>query len=330
MGGMTTQHPYSALTPDLILDAVDALDLRCDGRLLPLASYENRVYQVGQEDGPPVVVKFYRPGRWSVEAIQEEHDFALALQADELPVVAPLQCQGRTLHQHAGFLYAVFPRRGGRQPELEQPEVLAWIGRLMARFHVQGGAADFRHRPRLDAASFGDAAIAQLRLSPRLPAVLAPQWLALAEEAMVPVRAAFDGLPDLVWRRCHGDCHPGNILWTPDGPHFVDLDDSRMAPAVQDLWMLLPGERSEQAAALADLLAGYEDMAEFDYRELRLIEPLRTLRLLHYAAWLDARQDDPAFAQAFAWFGSEQYWHDQCAQLREQLVRMALPPLFSM
>ncbi|SCK07074.1 serine/threonine protein kinase [Vogesella sp. LIG4] len=327
---MTSIHPYAALTPDLILDAVESLGLRCDGHLLALNSYENRVYQIGMDDGAPLVAKFYRPQRWSDAQILEEHRFAAELLAEEIPVVAPLAFDGDTLLHWNGFRFALFPRRGGRAPELEDPQVLQWLGRFLGRIHLVGAAHDFAVRPTLDSYSFGHQSLTRILACPLLPAYLAPRYQAAAQQALQQVDAAFAALPDIRWLRSHGDCHTGNVMWTPDGPHFVDLDDSRMAPAVQDLWMLLSGDRQQQAGQLAELLAGYEDFAEFDYRELRLIEPLRTLRLMHYSAWLAARWDDPAFPAAFPWFGSEQYWLERIVELEGQCAAMREPPLFAL
>ena len=324
-------HPYDALTPDTVLDALDATGLRGDGRLQALNSYENRVYLARLEDGGAVVLKFYRPGRWSEAQIAEEHEFAAELAAAELPMVAPLLLQGRTLHRHGGFRYNVSPARGGRRPELEDPEVLEWIGRLLARLHQVGAARRFGQRPALDAQAFGAEPVEWLLASGMIPPEAEGRWreaaqgaLTLATEAMTACEAP-DGIKTL---RLHGDCHPGNILWTPDqGPHFVDLDDSRSGPAVQDLWMLLSGERQQQQRQLGALLDGYETLREFDRRELALIEPLRTLRLLHYSAWLARRWCDPIFPINFPWFGSAAYWQEQAAMLWQQVEAMEQPAL---
>lgn len=324
-------HPYDALTPDVVLDALDATGLRGDGRLQGLNSYENRVYLARLEDGGAVVLKFYRPGRWSEAQIAEEHGFALELAEAEVPMVAPLRLQGRTLHRHGDFLFSVSPARGGRRPELDDPEVLEWIGRLMARLHLVGAARPFASRPALDAQSFGQEPLAWLLEQGQLPPESAGRWreaaqaaLGLASDAMAACAAPY-GIATL---RLHGDCHPGNILWTPDqGPHFVDLDDSRSGPAVQDLWMLLSGERQQQQRQLGALLDGYETLREFDRRELALIEPLRTLRLLHYSAWLARRWSDPIFPLNFPWFGSASYWQEQAAMLWQQVEAMQQPPL---
>ncbi len=319
--------PYAGLTPDCVLDALEGMGLAADGRLLALNSYENRVYQVGIEDAAPVVVKFYRPARWNDEAILEEHAFTAELAAREIPVVAPLVIDGRTLHDHAGFRFAVYPRRGGRAPELDDPDTLEWLGRFIGRIHAVGAVAPFRHRPRLDVATFGDEPLAFLLDGDWLPAELREPYAAIAAQALDGVRAAFDRAGAVADLRLHGDCHAGNVLWTDDGPHFVDFDDARSGPAVQDLWMLLSGERPDMTRQLADVLAGYEDFREFDPRELQLVEALRTLRLIHYSAWLARRWTDPAFPAAFPWFGGQRYWQDQVLTLREQVAAMQEPPL---
>jgi len=326
-------HPYSRLTPDVLLDALESVGLRCDGRLLALNSYENRVYQVGIEDEAPVVAKFYRPERWTDAQIQEEHDFAHELASAEIPVVEPLAFEGRTLLQAQGFRFAVFPRRGGRAPELEDRDTLEWLGRFIGRIHAVGGVKPFAHRPRLDIQTFGVEPRDDLLASGFIPEELRPAWIEVAQRALDGVRAAFARAGDVATLRVHGDCHIGNVLWTPStgnrpgGPHFVDLDDSRMAPAVQDLWMLISGERSMMSQQLRHLLRGYEDFAEFDDRELLLLEALRTLRLLHYSAWLARRWDDPAFPIAFPWFNTPRYWQDRVIELREQVAAMQEEPL---
>ena len=325
---MPTPHPYDALTPDLILDALETAGIRGDGRLLALGSYENRVYQVWREDdGPPVVVKFYRPQRWSDAAIAEEHAFALELDEREVPVVAPMVLAGRTLHQHATFRFAVYPRRGGRSPELDRPDVLARIGRFLGRLHVVGSASRFAARPTLDIASFGDEPRAFVLDGGFVPPDIVEAYTAISVQALDAVRRAFDRAGAVGSLRLHGDCHAGNVLWTDDGPHFVDLDDARMGPAVQDLWMLLSGDADAQTTQLAHVLEGYEQFRDFDRRELLLIEPLRTLRLIHYSGWIARRFDDPAFPAAFPWFGTQRYWQDRILELREQIALMDEPPL---
>ncbi len=321
-------RPFADLSPDLVLDAIDSTGLASDGRQLALNSYENRVYQVGIDEAAPVIAKFYRPGRWSTDAILEEHAFTLILAEHEIPAVAPLVIGGRTLHEHGGYRFSLSPRRGGRTPELDLPEVLEWIGRFIGRIHAIGAVEPFRFRPTLDIASFGTTPRDFLIAGDWIPTDLRPAYESVVEQALTGVRACFEraGKPEQI--RLHGDCHRGNLLWTDAGPHFVDFDDARMGPAVQDLWMLLSGERAEMTRQLADVLAGYEDFREFDHRELHLIEALRTLRLIHYAAWLARRWEDPAFPAAFTWFGTQHYWQDHILHLREQVAAMEEGPLW--
>lgn len=326
------EHPYSALTPDVVLNALEGVGLRCDGSLQALNSYENRVYLVGIADALPVVAKFYRPQRWRDEAILEEHAFSRELQEREIPVVAPLALDGgRTLHAAHGFRFAVFPRRGGRAPELDKPDTLQWMGRFLGRIHAVGAIAPFRARPALDIASFGEDSYEFLLKHRFLPEDLLPAWQSVASQALEGVRRCYARAGAVSQIRLHGDCHAGNVLWTDSGemrgPHFVDFDDCRMGPAVQDLWMLLSGERAEMTQQLGDVLAGYEDFCEFDSRELHLVEALRTLRLIHYSAWLARRWDDPAFPTAFPWFNTQRYWQDRILELREQVALMDEPPL---
>jgi Ser/Thr protein kinase RdoA (MazF antagonist) len=319
-------HPYEALTPDVVLDALEGLGLACDGRLQALSSYENRVYQVALEEGHDVVAKFYRPGRWSAEQILEEHAFAAELQAAEVPVVAPLVLQGATLNAHAGFLFSVSPRRGGRAPELEDADVLEWTGRFLARLHDVGAAKAFEYRPALDAQRYGHEPMQWLLAHEMIPLDAQATWQRACDKALALVDASFK--QPFKALRLHGDCHVGNILWVPDeGPHFVDLDDACAGPAIQDLWMLLSGERAQRTYQLSCLLDGYEQMRDFDRRELALIEPLRTLRLIHYSAWLARRWSDPAFPLAFPWFGSSDYWQGQTRVLEEQIEAMQEEPL---
>jgi Ser/Thr protein kinase RdoA (MazF antagonist) len=313
----SAQAPYEALSPDLVLDAVEVAGFATDGRLLALASYENRVYQVGIEDGTPLVAKFYRPARWSDGAIAEEHAFALELAAAEQPVVAPIVNDGETLLEHAGFRYALYPRRGGRAPELESADHLAWMGRLLARIHGIGARSPFRARGVIDTKTFiRDAARAVLAsglLPDRLESIYRERTDAVAR--LIDLR--FAGLEPIARIRLHGDCHGGNVLWTDSGPHFVDLDDARMGPAVQDLWMLAPSER-----ALHALLEGYADFRDFDFRELALVEPLRLMRQIHWAGWVAARWHDPAFPRAFGYVGEPRWWEQHLNDLAEALGRL--------
>jgi Ser/Thr protein kinase RdoA (MazF antagonist) len=330
---MSGTHPYEVLTPDVVLDALATIGLHGDGRLQGLSSYENRVYQVWLDDpiagNDQVVVKFYRPNRWSDAAIAEEHAFAEELEAAEVPAVAPLRIEGQTLHHHGGFAFSVSPRRGGRRPELDDEAVLEWIGRFLARIHTVGAARPFRERPRLGLQEFGTDARDWLLQHQKVPLDVEAAWRTTCAAALAAVEQAFgaDG-GDARVLRLHGDCHPGNILWTPDhGPHFVDLDDARTGPAVQDLWMLLSGERVQRQRQLGALLDGYEQVRDFDRAELALVEPLRTLRLIHYSAWLARRWDDPAFPATFPWFGTSDYWKGQIQMLEDQLEAMAEPPM---
>jgi Ser/Thr protein kinase RdoA (MazF antagonist) len=320
-------EPYAGLTPGCLLDALESAGVRGDGRLLALNSFENRVYQVWLEDGGSVIAKFYRPARWTDAQILEEHAFTTDLAQREIPVVAPMAIGGATLHAHAGYRFALYPRRGGRAPELDDPAVLEWIGRFIGRIHALGAARPFAHRPALDLASFGEEPRDWLLAHRCIPDDLLPAWSGIVDQALDAVRAAFEARPSLRRLRLHGDCHPGNILWTDDGPHFVDFDDARNGPAVQDLWMLLSGDADAMSRQLGHVLAGYERFADFDRGELALVEPLRTLRLIHYSAWVARRWHDPAFPAAFPWFGTARYWQDRILELREQVAAMSEPPL---
>ena len=324
---MRTQ-PFSALTPDSVLDALDSIGLRGDGRLLALNSYENRVYQAGMEDGPPLVAKFYRPARWSDAAILEEHAFVTTLVEREIPVVPALEINGRTLHAFDGFRFSVFTKHGGRAPELDNRDTLEWMGRFIGRIHAVGALESYGERPMLDIQSFGIEPSAYLLEHDFIPAELIEVYRGVVAQALEGVRRCYDRAGEVKKLRLHGDCHVGNVLWTDAGPHFVDFDDSRMGPAIQDLWMLLSGERADMTRQFADLLAGYEDFYDFDPRELHLIEALRTLRLIHYAAWIARRWDDPAFPVAFPWFNTQRYWQDRILELREQIALMDEPPLW--
>ena len=334
-------HPYESLTPDVVLDALAELGLHGDGRMVSLNSYENRVYQIGLEDRSNVVAKFYRPGRWSDAQILEEHAFARELEAAEVPAVGPLVHEGASLHHHGGFAFSVSPSRGGRAPELDDFEVLEWIGRFLARIHTEGAKRAFETRPALDLRSFGTASRDWLLGHQMVPLDVQADWeracnQALDKIAATPLATDADGRfgGEMRTLRLHGDCHPGNILWTPTdrpggGPHFVDLDDARTGFAVQDLWMLLSGDRAQRTGQLSGLLDGYEQFRQFDRRELALIEPLRTLRLIHYSAWLARRWQDPIFPINFPWFGSSDYWKGQIQMLQDQCEAMDEEPLYA-
>ena len=319
-------HPYDTLTPDAVLDAVDSCGYLTDGRLLALNSYENRVYQVGIEDGVPLVAKFYRPARWSRAQILEEHAFALELAAAEIPLVAPLERNGTTLFEHGNFLFALYPRRGGRSPEPGNIAQLEWLGRFIGRIHAVGSVARFTARPRLSVQLMGRDSVDVLAGGTWLPDYVRANFLDACGRLLDAVESAFDSCqPQSI--RLHGDCHPGNILWTDAGPHFVDLDDCITGPAIQDIWMLLAGPRHDREAQLLTFLEGYEQFRLFDPAELMLIEPLRALRMIHYMAWIARRWDDPAFPPAFPWFGTPRYWEEQLNDLREQVEALEAPTL---
>ncbi len=319
-------HPFDQLIPDFVMDAVEGQGFWCDGRILPLNSYENRVYQVGIEGEAPLIAKFYRPERWSNAQILEEHQFCFELAEQELPVVAPLRRDGVSLFEHRGFRFALFPRQGGRAPELDNPDNLFQLGRLMGRIHLTGSVEPYRHRPRIDIQSFGCESV-ELISAHFIPTELKPAYDSLTRDLLAVLETRLAEAGAIRYIRVHGDCHVGNILWRDDAPHFVDFDDSRMAPAIQDIWMLLSGDRAEQTAQLAEIVDGYNEFNDFQLRELRLIEPLRTLRMLNYAAWIARRWEDPAFPLAFPWFNSARYWSEHILELREQLAALQEPSL---
>ena len=329
-------HPFEQLTPAMVMDALSSVGLWADGRLTPLNSFENRVY-LAHLDEPAeghtaVVLKFYRPERWSDAQIEEEHQFALELAADEVPVVPPLVLEDRTLHHHEGFRFSVSPRRGGRRPELDDPDVLEWTGRFIARLHNVGARSPFAQRPTLSLAQHGQATVDWLVHNEAMPLDVQSRWHDTVCQALKTIAQMAPELGNNAHHlRLHGDCHPGNVLWTPsgqpgEGPHFVDLDDALTGPAVQDLWMLLPGgDRQDQLYKLSALLDGYTQVRPFPLQQLRWIEPLRTLRLIHYSGWLARRWGDPAFPANFPWFGSSAYWLDQIQVLQEQIEGMLEP-----
>lgn len=324
---MSEHHPYGRLTPDTVLDAVESQGLFSDARIAPLNSYENRVYQVGIEDSEPVIAKFYRPQRWTAGQIVEEHSFSLELADLDIPVVAPLRnAHGDTLFEHEGFMFALYPRRGGRAPDLENDDDLEVLGRLMGRMHAVGEQSTFQHRPELTVASFGEESIEFLLSGDIIPSTVRAAYEAVARPLLERVRDRMNAL-DYGKLRLHGDCHPGNILWRDEAAHFVDLDDARNGPAIQDLWMLLSGDRQQQTGSLGAIMDGYSQFRDFDFRELAMIEPLRALRSLHYAAWLARRWQDPSFPMHFPWFGTERYWGEHIQVLRELLQAQDEPAL---
>ena len=333
--------PFAGLTPAVVLDALDSVGLRGDGRLLQLNSYENRVFQVFLEDGGAVVAKFYRPGRWSDDQILEEHRFAAELSAEDIPVVAALELRavddsplqpvvsndpptlGRVQADGQVHRFSVSPCRSGRGPVLEAAADFEWLGRFIGRIHAVGARRPFAWRKTFGLEEFGVAARDRLWDSGIVPPHAAGPWRAAADEVLDRARAAFDQAGPLATIRLHGDCHVGNVLWTDAGPHFVDLDDAINGYAVQDLWMLLSGDPTASRSQLSSLLAGYELFCDYDDRQTRLIEPLRGLRMIYYSGWIAQRWEDPAFPAAFPWFGEAAYWQQQAHDLRDQAVRMA-------
>jgi len=324
---MELKHDYNALDPDTVLQAVESAGCRTSGRMLALNSYENRVYRIELEEGKPLVAKFYRPDRWPDEAIAEEHAFALELATEEIPVVAPMEFDGETMLQYGGYRFALFPMQGGRWPDLEYSEDMIWMGRFIARIHAVGKRHLFRHRPQISLQRLGKDAIEYLTVHGFIPAHLEQAYQTLTDDLVTEIEQLFSRTGDYANLRLHGDCHRGNVLWTDRGPHFVDLDDCCNGPAIQDLWMLLAGERAEMTVQLIDLLEGYEEFAALDLAELNLVEALRTLRMIYYASWLARRWDDPAFPQAFPWFNTTPYWEQHILELREQMSRMQEPVL---
>jgi Ser/Thr protein kinase RdoA (MazF antagonist) len=324
---MSLEHDYNALEPDTILQAVESVGHITSGRMLALNSYENRVYRIELEAGPPLVAKFYRPDRWSDDAIAEEHAFTHELAAEEIPVVAPLAFDGETLLQHGGYRFALYPLQGGRWPDLEYTEDMMWMGRFIARIHAVGSRQTFQYRPEISIQRLGNDSVEYLLANNLIPAHLEPAYWTLSDDLLVNIKQRFAEAGSYSSLRLHGDCHRGNVLWTDRGPHFVDLDDCCNGPAIQDLWMLLSGERSEMTVQMIDLLEGYNEFASLDMAQMNLIEALRTLRMMHYASWLARRWNDPAFPQAFPWFDSTQYWEQHVLELREQLARMQEPVL---
>ncbi|HBD10499.1 MAG TPA: serine/threonine protein kinase [Porticoccaceae bacterium] len=320
-------HPFDTLTPDFLIAAIESTGAVCDGRMFPLNSYENRVYQIGIEAGEPIIAKFYRPNRWSEDQIREEHEFCFELVEAELPVIAPWKnTVNESLFCYGDFRFALFPRRGGHAPELESLDNLFAIGRLMGRMHLVGASKSFRARPVLDVQSYGRESVETL-LEGFIPDSLREAYESLANDLLKAIDEVFAAQADTPLLRIHGDCHAGNMLWRDDTMHFVDFDDARTGPAVQDLWMLLSGDAREQSVQLSEIVSGYEEFFEFLPRQLALVESLRTLRIMHYVAWIARRWQDPAFPRAFPWFNTERFWGEHILTLREQLAALAEPPL---
>lgn len=291
--------------------------------LSALNSYENRVYQVGIDDSLPLIAKFYRPGRWSDAAILEEHRFTLDLQTQEIPVVAPLaNAHGETLHHFQEFRFALFPRVGGHALEVDNLEHLEWMGRLIGRLHATSACRPFEHRITLDIQTYGYQPYQYLIENHFIPEHIKTNYCRTIELALQRIRDCFNYVGDIASIRLHGDCHAGNILWNQIGPRVVDFDDCLMGPAIQDIWMLLSGNEKDVSLQLACILEGYEEFYDFNYRELKLIEALRTLRMIHYAGWLAKRWHDPAFPISFPWFNTAKYWEDQLIHMHEQIQLM--------
>ena len=323
----STSHPFDALTPDVLIDAVESQGFLSDGGFLALNSYENRVYQVGIDSQAPMIAKFYRPERWSDAQILEEHQFCFQLQEQELPVVCPwLNAEGHSISHHNGFRFALYERKGGHAPELDNLDNLFTLGKVLGRFHAIGAIQSFQYRPVLTAKSFGWDSF-RLISKDFIPKELSPAYDSLALDVLNAVDKIIEDYGDMTCIRVHGDCHSGNILWRDDYPHFVDFDDARMAPAIQDLWMLLSGDRQEQTAQMSELIEGYNEFYDFDYHQLKLIEVFRTLRIMHHSAWIARRWSDPAFPRAFSWFASPRYWSDHILALREQLSALNEPAI---
>jgi Ser/Thr protein kinase RdoA (MazF antagonist) len=309
MARRSSTHPYSHLTPDLVIASIEAVGFQCDGRVLALNSYENRVYQVGIEADAPRVAKFYRPDRWSTQALLEEHAFALELAAAEVPIVAPLEFDGRTLHERDGFRYALYERRGGRWPELATRDDRIIMGRFIGRLHGVGASRRFAHRLSLDWRRLGRDSVKYLLEHGWLPDHLTEAYDTLAQDLLEEIEQAFEDLARVNVLRLHGDLHPGNILWTDRGPHIVDLDDALSGPAIQDLWMLLAGSNQEMSVRSSATCSTDTASSPISTRARAAADrAARTLRMIHYAAWLARRWDDPAFPLAFPWFSEPRYW----------------------
>lgn len=331
MTNLTTDKEFDSyinLGPDQILTAIENLGYTCDGRIFALNSYENRVYQVGIENSVPVIAKFYRPARWTDNQILEEHSYTEELANNEIPVVSPMvDAQSVTLHRTGPFRFALYPRVGGRTPELDDPEHLLQLGRFIGRIHNTGKVRSFKYRPEISIQSFAIDSYRYLLESGFIPAELEVSYRTLCEDLVIRINTCFERAGEIDKIRLHGDCHHGNILWRNETPYILDFDDARSGPAIQDLWMFISGDRSYMTARLGDLLEGYCEFCDFDSRELHLVEPLRTLRIMNYAAWIARRWNDKAFPLAFPYFNTQRYWEDHILTLREQAALMDEPPL---
>ena len=328
---VTEDHPYSRLTPDVVIEAVESTGRYSDARIQPLNSYENRVYQVGLDDAEPVIAKFYRPGRWTREQIYEEHRFTQALFDLEIPVVAPLiiaeNSEAPSISSYQGFYFSIYPRQGGRAPELDNLDHLHQLGQFIGRIHAAGLGFPFEHRIRLSVQAYGHDSVTYLLENGFIPDELRAAYEAISSEVLAAIEKNSPESNQSEKISLHGDCHPGNVLWRDDRPHFVDFDDAMTGPAIQDLWMLLSGDRATCQRQLSEIVEGYELFREFDLRELRLIEPLRAMRVLNYSAWLAKRWRDPAFPISFPWFNTPRYWSEHILELKELLSGLQETPL---
>jgi len=324
--GDNNKHPFNTLTPSFVLNAVDHHGYISDGRILALNSYENRVYQVGIEDGEPIIAKFYRPDRWTNEQILEEHQLCADLVEQELPVVPPIVKDESTLFEFGNFRLALYSRKGGHAPELDNLDNLFIMGRFLGRMHRVGAVRRFQKRPAITSKHYGHDSVALIK-ERFMPGHIQESYNAVVDEILNIIDDIYDDSDNKDYIRVHGDCHVGNILWRDDAPHFIDFDDSRMAPAIQDIWMLLSGDRARQTAQLNEIIEGYNEFAEFPLKQIKFIESLRTLRIMYFSAWLAKRWDDPAFPQAFPWFNTTQYWEQHILDLREQLGELNEPAM---
>ncbi|MBA3662222.1 MAG: serine/threonine protein kinase [Gammaproteobacteria bacterium] len=311
--------PFVNLNPSLILDAVESVGLRCTGSLFSLNSYENRVYQIGIEESDPIIAKFYRPHRWADASILEEHQFSAELVQYEIPVIAPLMIADQTLHHYQDYRFALFKRLGGRPLELDNLDQLEWMGRFIGRLHAVGAITPFKHRTRLDAQTHGYIPYQFLMNHHFIPDYLQANYSNVVESVLEKVVECFKLVGPIDYIRVHGDCHAGNVLWNETGPRIVDLDDSLMAPAIQDIWMLLSGNTQQVKQELDRILDGYCEFHDLNFRELHLVEAFRSLRMVQYSAWLANRWNDPAFPPSFPWFNTPRYWQTQLQDLSEQL-----------
>lgn len=318
-----TAFSFAQLNPVLILDALESLGIRVESGLLALNSYENRVYQFIAEDSKRYVVKFYRPQRWNKAQLLEEHSFSLELALHDVPVVAPMLINGHSLHHYQDYSFALFESVGGRQFEVDNLEQVQWMGRFIGRIHQVSKSSQFMHRPQISTDEYLHQPAKELQTSALIPSGLQKPFFTILHQVIELSEKLYQNTSTI---RLHGDCHPGNILWR-DGPTFVDLDDCRSGPAVQDLWMMLSGDRHQQSLQMTTLVEAYQEFCEFDPRQLLLIEPLRAMRMVHYMAWLSRRWQDPAFPHAFPWFADEKYWEQQILSLKEQFSALGEPHL---